>query len=1326
MKCLNLKNVPGLPDHEHYRALRDVMSKAGFHLVLSSRDKALPVLPIMRVRWLATCVRKDVLFSDQKLSMANSLAFPKSLTGIGEQNSIGLFGCVQNELQSWEVLQCVPDASVLEILGNPEFLPVNWRGKDTKSLSLRDVLKLRIRDETQPLPNVMAAQGSQHLLPKELLSEKGLYSFLLKINECLRFATPFEICSAMGFPSSTALPDVFQDAWHMVGNALAVPQAAIQCLRAWVLLGENSGFAGKLRSVADLCEMVLAQKCNLSDFLTTKENGIMSLKPKRPVAIAVATTIEDSSEDEIHDCQGSSPAKRICVSPTWQCMHEEPTLVPELNRDECPDLATMTVGTKTVQTGMPFFFSIQPNCPPPVEEQVLVKILHSQGFWTAAFVIPKMWSIKVIMQCVLPHAVQEHFDHIEVNGAKAWFGSTPVGGAQLNILFRPFCFARTVVMPFMELGLVVEVDVTWKFSDLCAFVATEAAVLPSTLQILVAGKRMFPEEYVLSIPELHFQAESVVMDMESPKEGIQPEIAELKKPIQSDEGSLFHPGVVRFTVRNPKWGTVRSCAVSKDVCIGEVISRLLPDFMSLTPPVMCCNEKPVDPVVKVGDLPEGECCIHFSTAKPWPVAEVVITHFSVKSAFHCKEGNSIQMWVKGPFDYRAKPRNLQADEALLHVVAKSLSEIKNDLTIMTLLNGKSVDPRLQVGQIEGQPTLEFRVCALPGGAKNNQKANEANANKLRPILAQRGVPEEALAARAALIVGTIDSAELSTILTKDDRMAWDELKTKANQAKIRLITNAELKDHQKLQRKKAAEGVLQKKESDRTRAGQTVPPKGEPLKKVFIDPKHFTCPMGKIGIIELHQWGPDQCGIAIATTAEATKLLPVNKISPDPLALVVLTKEPFAGQTPIALPATEITGKPVLTSAVVLNYGDIEVQCKPNLPKVDLQETPTATLEVFIMRDLVNQWQDVQNPLNYLGLQLPEIRKGQVIATWNFRTYDDKRQKCKHNEGTYAHGFVKIPEELLHATLVRSGQAGVFLQVKADNKKPDPRFGIVAMHGQSLEEVVKLAKTLKNVLGVVQLGQNGVYALRARREFIQEIRRNALPQGISMQEGEIPAGANWWVLRNLNTSTTCDAVTAALHELGWTASAIRPTGKNAWLVCANDEPPATHLCIGSDYVAVMPVRSQAGAKTQESVKAPIQLGANFCMCPEENLGGGTTPTTVASRVDDIKADLKADLEEKLTSLIQDRLKDCDLRVDALTTSLEHMQTEVQDVQATVEDLRSETKSEFTAIRGDIANGNASLMNQMQSLFQKMQNELQTTLVSGKDTNVEADAKRPRH
>ena len=226
------------------------------------------------------------------------------------------------------------------------------------------------------------------------------------------------------------------------------------------------------------------------------------------------------------------------------------------------------------------------------------------------------------------------------------------------------------------------------------------------------------------------------------------------------------------------------------------------------------------------------------------------------------------------------------------------------------------------------------------------------------------------------MLALFDASQLTTILSKDDRAAWDELKVQANKAKIRMITNVELKEHQKLQRKKASEGTLQHKHTRPRGNDKPASSSDEPLKKVFIDPKHFQCESGKVNIIDLAQWGPDQCGIAIATTAEANKMMPVDKISPEPLALVVLTKDVFAGQVPIALPATEITGKPVLTSAVVLNFGDIEVHCRPNLPKVDLQETPTATLEVFIIRNLVNQWQDVQNPLNYLGLQLPEIRKG--------------------------------------------------------------------------------------------------------------------------------------------------------------------------------------------------------------------------------------------------------------------------------------------------------------------------------------------------------------
>eukprot|EP00435_Cladocopium_sp_Y103_P027955 s199_g6.t3 len=1324
-KCLNLENVPGLPEHPHYGILRKIMSMAGYHLVFANCDKVMPVLPIMRVRWLATCVRKDVHFSDAKLAMAQAVALPKSVHGVGEINSIGSFGAVQFDLQNWEVRQCVPDAAVLQILSDPRFLPPNLRKEGYLRLSGREILQLRMKYPNQPLPNVMATQGSQHELPSELLAEKGLFSFLLNVNECLRFATPFEIASAMGFPSTTSFPDDFHTAWKMIGNALSVPHAALQCLRSWILLGELSGFSGDLKSGQDISQAVSQRKCVLKEFVVQQEHGIMKLTPKTHPVLVMPTEVIESSDEEHEDGLDDGSRKRACVSPTWHCQHDEPTLIPELNRQDCPELAAMTVGTKTVQCGMPFFYEIQQNVHGLSDEQVHVKLLHTQGIWSAAFVTPKRWSVKQIFQSILAHANQEHFEHIEVNGSKAWFGSTPIGVSGMNIFFKPFCFARTVVTRFMQLGLAVEVDVTWKFSDLIAYIATEAAVLPSGLQIIADERIMMSSEYVLSTQVMHFQAVLKTHDIEIPRPITEPEIVHVDAAVHTDEGGLFHPGLLRFTVRNPKWGTIRSCVVTQNSSAKDVMDKLLPGFLPDTSPQFCHNGSLIKHDTPVKELPREGLAIFFPTAKPWPVADVVVSTFSIKSAFNVEGKEVIKIWVKGPFDFRAHHMSLPIDETLLQIASRFLADAKCDLSLLVMQNGKGIDPRQLVGQTNSETTVEFRACALPGGAKGNPKVNEANAKKLRTMLAQRGVPEAALAARAALIVGTVDSAELSTILTKEDKQAWGELKIKANQAKIRMITSMELKDHQKAQRKKAAEGTLPKKEGEKPNRNKPAGKNDEPLKKVYIDPKHFTCPAGKLNIIDLAQWGPDQNGIAIATMAEALKMMPVNKISPDALALVVLTREPFAGHSPIALPAVEINGRPVLTSAVVLNFGDVEVSCQPNLPKVDLQETPTATLEVFILRELVNQWQDVQNPLNYLGLQLPEIRKGQVIASWNFRTYDAARQKCRHDQGTYVHGFVKIPEELLAATLVRSGHAGVFLQVKADNRKPDPRFGVVAMHGMPLEEVVKLAQCLKNVLGVVQLGQNGVFALRARREHIQEIRRNALPQGISMQEGVIPSGANWWVLRLLTVSTTCEAITTALHELGWEATAIRPSGKSAWLVCSSADPPATHLCIGQEYVAVMPAKSQTTTKVPAAPMVPFQHGADFSE-DANAVGESATPTTVTSRIDTIRTDLRTDLEEKLTNLIQDRMRECDLKVNELAATVQNVQMEIQDVSSVVEDMKTETKEEFTAIRSDIASGNSCIMNQMQNLFQKMQTEIQTTLTAAKEGQNETEAKRPRH
>ena len=83
-------------------------------------------------------------------------------------------------------------------------------------------------------------------------------------------------------------------------------------------------------------------------------------------------------------------------------------------------------------------------------------------------------------------------------------------------------------------------------------------------------------------------------------------------------------------------------------------------------------------------------------------------------------------------------------------------------------------------------------------------------------------------------------------------------------------------------------------------------------------------------------------------------------------------------------------------------------------------------------------------------------------------------------------------------------------------------------------------------------------------------------------------------------------------------------------------------------------------------------------------------------------------------------------IACVNASVDQVQSEVHDVQQAVDELKADTKTEFSTIRGDITEGNNTIMSQMQNLFQKMQSELQSTLGANKDAGVEADAKRPRH
>ena len=1320
--CMNLENVPGLPDHPHFPLLMRVFGEAGWILAVSNIDQIYPLLPVMRARWMATCVSRFLPCDPKKILVAKDIQLPSLVPGVGHDNNMSKFGCMMKELQPWELSQSLPSDEAMKAMSNPDFLPLKHRNSNSMNLKPEEVIQLRITTGLRPLPNVMALQGSQHLLPTDLLREKGLHAYLLNDGTNLRFITPIEISTAMGFPHTVSLPSDFTAAWKMVGNSLAVPHAALQCLRAHYVLGTQSVFDEGIKGPLELCDLVLSTRFPITAFLTFLEDDWMTLQKiptnqSIPESIPETIPVSDDDLDELHDIKAVSqdpylaedlpPTKRVCISPTWHAEVDELTIIPELSKTDFPNCGQWTVGTKQPCVGGLCFDTIGVSSSGDDQVCTCVKIVHSQGIWASGNLFPGTPSVSEAIRHFLPHAVQEQFQSIYLNQLPVLFGTIPKECPNMSIEFKPFCFLRMVQAPWLKKDLPVEVDVTWTFADLISFVACEAAVLSSNVRLLAGGKSMLPQEFVLQSQEVVFHAVIVASadSFQSDRNGEScknaPSASEHLPAGNSDAALPAHKGLVRITTRHPKWGSVRSVTVPLTATAFEAIYELLPGCEKANPR-FCVNNEVMDPQRTIGSFPDGDLDVFFDSQKPWPVVQVVRTTPFQKQGWPLE---TCTKNVKGPFDFKSKSCKVPLDWTVLHLVASFLELQASNLTLLVLQQGKSIDPRSFVQQV-GHETIDIRVCALPGGAKNDQLTK-----KLAEILFKRGVPNEDKDSRASLILSKVSHSEVAAILTKNEFDAWSELKKKANEHKIRMVTSTELKDFQKKQRNDKSGPSKPSSSNVPLKRQRKANPSDVDPDQVMIDLSHFSCGNARPTPLKVAQWGPDSKGIAIASPTEAKKLLPISNLSADGLALLVLTDRTFDGVPPFTMPATDSQGHPILASGVLLNFGDVEIKYDPSVPVASLNEVPTATLEVVIQKKLVPKWSDVQNPLNYLGLQLPEIRSDKVIQSWNFRAYNDERVRVKHESATYIHGFVKIPEDQLITTLQRSGRAGVFLQVKGIDRKPDPRFGIVTMHGFTLDELVKLAKTTKDVLGIVQLGQQSTYGLRAKREHLASVRKQVSPQGIAIQEGEIPPDSSWWVLKNIRASTTCADLSKALKSLGWDASAIRPGGKFKWIVCSASEPPATHLCLNDDYVAVVPMRSKNGeAPKAASIGSVSKVKqADFSMCPEDS-----DTVTVATRM----SALSTDLEDKLTNMINEKIMACDSKITGLHQSIETLKVEVdtatQQTQLELEvvkDQQSTIQNQLGTVESSIASSSNALMTQMQGLFQQMQSSLNNRLDS---------------
>lgn len=1183
------------------------------------------------------------------------------------------------------------------------------------------------------LPTIMAMQGSQHCLPEHQLKRKGLFAFVVPHQNGFRYIAPFEVLCAMVFSKATMLPRQFSDAWRAVGNALTIPQAAFHCYRLHVALGRRSPFHTSAESLLDIMCAINRTRYKLQNYhvLVTTDGQYMYLEPVNNIPASIKRPYNDEIPlQEIGVTKKPSIEVQIDpITPTQSYSVEGDDDFPPTEIDENSPMALSDapgpieldwedllkhgaskdsfISTHKIQHGgltedTPFAlpYDISSAWEQGIIQEhfgnIPFQMIHEHLTWSFVGWVKRNVVLGDAIRVFLPHATKDLFKSIQVNDIDVNFDFIIPQCADIKCTFAPTTVHRLVCCQVLKQPITVRIDLTWKISDVAAFLAAEAAILPSVVSIWTSEQPCSPDAFAIVIPATIFHARLTATTH-----------ALKNEPTHSDENihdrpkdeAMKHPkpGNIIIAFAEPQWKKVRIHCMNKNQTVSDLKQRM---FRGCKTHILYHDGSPIPEEETIGDMTkrQGDIDILFDYRQPMPCTTLAFA-YPFQFPDDCCD---YKIDIQDPFSVRTTSMYVPQAASLTEVAARVAACYSTDISLQITQNGKLIDPRLAICQCTEQ-IFRFRATGLSGGAKGNEDVIRA----LEAALTARGVAHETVQARITLILNKIPPKDIRPDIHLDSDAFWTRLKFMANEAKVRLITSQELKEHQKKIRteKKQNTAISAPAKSKKT---QAVPSK-MPLKasELAIDVAHFEAAKVTPSAIDFAKFGPDATGVAVASIEEANKMLPVSSLSADPLALIVITNREFAGHQPTTIPAHHKDGTPILLSVVILNFGDIPVMFKPQVPMANITEVASTVLEINVIRKYVAVWGDVQSPMTFLGTHLPELRQGQVIATWQMHFFDDQRVKTGHQSAHHLHGFVRVATTLVDATLVRSGAAGIFIAPKDSQKKHHPNYAIIQMPGIDLEEAVAIAKKHKTALGVVQLAKS--FAIRCKRTDLATLRPILLPGSICPQEGEIQQDATLWMLKHLLTSTTCQDLTAALKSIGWQASVVKPLNNTTWIVSAQSPPPCAHVSINNAFVAIVPAKKSDDRSTLAAFTT-IHKSTHVKVVGETNLTSEdddmiSEPSTSTTRF----SDLQKNLETQLHQLIETRMQATDTRL----TQLENTMTE--------------TKQEMNGMKDHISSANNAVMQQMQSLFGQLQNNIGGRLDSlEKEVAADGERSRSRH
>ena len=261
--AIGMENVPGMLSHPHWKHIVDMLEFFGFSLrwfpIVGLEQK----LPHLRSRLLLIAIRTDL-----RLELQPHLCTSWKLDDLATLFSHRILIPV---CDPWAQL-ALPSRETMAKYLSDAFIPKSNASRfgDAKRIKL-SAIQQRARFLHEKVECVMASYATAHELPERNLITTGLFGSLVVFDGVLRFLQVPEIICLFGAVHDVVLSANHRTALHQLGNAIAIPHAALVICNLMAFFKPDFSQV----DVLDLCQEIIDDRMTADAIATcTTDQGI--------------------------------------------------------------------------------------------------------------------------------------------------------------------------------------------------------------------------------------------------------------------------------------------------------------------------------------------------------------------------------------------------------------------------------------------------------------------------------------------------------------------------------------------------------------------------------------------------------------------------------------------------------------------------------------------------------------------------------------------------------------------------------------------------------------------------------------------------------------------------------------------------------------------------------------------------------------------------------------------------------------------------------------------------------------------------------------------